>query len=46
MLSPRAWLKGHEMTIYTTKGAPSFLESAFLRTPQLSVLVVKKSYDG
>jgi len=42
---PRVLLKRFEVTAYITKGVPSFSGSPFLRTLQLSVLAMKKSYD-
>jgi len=43
---PRAWLKRFKVTTYITKVAPSFLGTPFMRTSQLSVLAMEKSYDG
>jgi len=40
------YIEGFEMSSYIIKDAPSFSGSLLLRTPQLSVLDVKKSYDG
>ena len=42
---PPVWLKRIIMTTYITKGAPLLLESPLIRTLQLSVPAVKKSYD-
>jgi len=43
---PRLWLKKIERTTYITEGVPSFLESPLLRTLQLSMLAMDKSYGG
>ena len=45
-VTSRVWLNGFDATTYITKGAHFFLESPLIRTPQLSVLAVGKSYDG
>jgi len=43
---PRVWLKGFEVTTYMTKRAPFFSGAPLIRTPQLGMFVVEKSYDG
>jgi len=42
----RCGLKGFKVITYIMEGAHFFSESPFIRTPQLSVLAIEKSYDG
>ena len=44
-ITPRVWLKRIEVTTYVTKSAPFFFRSPLLRTLQLSILVMEKSWD-